>query len=121
MNVSDLYPVYYAEDFEAAKKMFSEDMGFSVKHGPQIEHFDYAVLENDKGRRVDIVRSHYPNDDFKEGFLGMRVNVDNFYEGVAYFEALGYSLFGEAHETKSSVLALLVKDGSNIIIYHHKK
>ena len=121
MIASDLYPVYYAEDFEAAKRMFSEDMGFKVKHNPRIEHFDYAVLENDNGRRVDIVRSHYSDDDFKEGFLGIRVNVDNFDEGLAYFEGLGYSMFGEVHEIKSSMLALLVKDGSNIVIYHHKK
>lgn len=121
MKVSDFYPVFYAEDFEASMKRFTEDLGFSVKHNPKIEHFDYAVLENDKGRRLDLVRSYYTEDDFKDGFVGMRANVDNFDEGLEYFKALGYTLFGEVHETKSSMMALLVKEGGNIILHHHKK
>ena len=52
----------------------------------------------------------------------MRVNVDDFDEGVSYFEALGYSIFGTAHETDSSITALLTKgDGTYMVIFHHKK
>ena len=66
--------------------------------------------------------SHFPADHFKEGYLGMRANVDNYEEGLAYFEGQGYSLFGTAHETGSSVTALLTKgDGSFIVLFHHKK
>jgi hypothetical protein len=52
----------------------------------------------------------------------MRANVDDYDEGVSYFKAQGYTLFGEPHETKSSITALLTKGGeSYIILFHHKK
>lgn len=122
MKISDYYPIFYAEDVEAEARRFTEDLGFTVKHRPKIEFLDYLVLENDKKRRIDLVCSHFPADSFKEGFLGMRANVDNFDEGRAYFEAQGYELFGTAHETDSSITALLTKgDGTYIVLFHHKK
>ena len=122
MKVTDFYPIFYAEDLEAETKRFTEDLGFAVKHRPQIEFLDYVVLENEKKSRVDLVCSHFPADSFKEGFLGMRVNVDDFEEGVAYFKAQGYSIFGTAHETESSITALLSRgDGTYLVLFHHKK
>ncbi|MBQ7500619.1 MAG: hypothetical protein IJT91_06965 [Clostridia bacterium] len=121
MKVTDYYPIFYANDVEAEVKRFTEDLGFSVIHRPKIEFLDYAVLENGNKRRVDIVCSHFPADSFKEGFLGMRVNVDDFDESVSYFATQGYSVFGTAHETESSVTALLKKDdGSCLVLFHHK-
>lgn len=121
MKITDYYPIFYAEDIEAETKRFTEDLGFSVKHRPKIEFLDYVVLENDKKRRVDLVCSHFPADSFKNGFLGMRANVDNFEEGVDYFKNQGYSIFGTVHETESSVTALLTKgNGSYLVIFHHK-
>ena len=122
MNVTDYYPIIYAEDFEAEIKRFSDDFGFTVKHRPKIEYLDYAVLENGNKRRVDIVRSHFPADSFKDGFLGMRVNVEDFEEGVSYFGALGYSVFGTVHNTDSCITALLTKgDGTYIVLFQHRK
>ncbi|MBP5293873.1 MAG: hypothetical protein J6023_07095 [Clostridia bacterium] len=122
MKISDCYPIFYAEDLEAETKRFTEELGFTVKHRPKIENLDYVVLENDKNRRVDLVRSHFPADSFKDGFLGMRVNVDDFDEGVAYFKAKGYTVFGTDHETGSSVVALLSKgDGSYLVLFRHNR
>lgn len=122
MIITDYYPIFYAEDLEQETRRFTEDLGFEVKHRPKIEYLDYAVLENEKKRRIDLVCSHFPADNFKEGYLGMRVNVDNYDEGLAYFEKQGYSVFGTAHETDSSVTALLTKgDGSYIVLFHHKR
>ena len=109
MKVTDFYPVFYATDIETETKRFTEELGFTVKHKPQIEFLDYVVLENDKKRRLDLVRSHFPADSFKEGFLGMRVNVDDYEECVSYFEARGYTVFGTAHETESSITALMTQ------------
>ncbi len=121
MKVTDYYPIFYANDVEAEVKRYTETLGFSVKHRPAIEYLDYVVLENDKGRRVDIVCSHFPSDSFKEGFLAMRVNVDDFDEGVSFFESQGYEMFGTSHETGSSVCAMLVKgDGSRLVLFRHK-
>ena len=122
MKINDCYPIFYSKDIEAEAKRFTEDLGFSVKHRPRIEFLDYVVLENDKKRRIDLVRSHFPADSFKDGFLGMRVNVDDFDEGVEYFKARGYAVFGTAHEAGSSVVALLTKgDGSYLVLFHHKR
>lgn len=121
MKVTDYYPVFYTNDVESEIKRFTEDLGFTVKHRPKIEFLDYAVLENENRRCVDIVCSHFPADSFKEGFLGMRVNVDDFDEGVTYFRAQGYDMFGTPHETASSVTALLKRgDGSCLVLFHHK-
>ena len=122
MKITDYYPVFYAKDIEAETRRFTEDLGFVVKHNPKIEFLDYVVLENEKKRRVDIVCSHFPGDSFKDGFLGMRANVDDYDEGVSYFKAQGYTLFGDPHETESSITALLTKgDDSYMILFHHKK
>ena len=122
MKITDYYPIFYAEDLEKEIRRFTEDLGFEVIHRPKIEYLDYAVLENEKKRRIDLVCSHFPADNFKEGYLGMRVNTDNYDEGLAYFEKQGYSVFGTAHETDSSVTALLTKgDGSYIVLFNHKR
>lgn len=121
MKVTDCYPIFYTNDVEQGARIFA-DLGYEVKHRPKIEFLDYVVLENDKGRRLDIVCSHFPADSFKEGCLGLRVNVDDFDEGLAYFEAQGYALFGTTHETDSSITALLSGgDKGHIVLFHHKR
>ena len=102
-------------------RRYSEDLGFTLIHKPQIEYLDYAVLENENKRRIDLVHSYFPADSFSEGFLGMRVNVDSFEEGVSYFEKQGYTIFGTAHESVSSIVALLTNgSGSYIVVFQHK-
>ena len=46
MKVTDFYPIFYAKDIETETRRFTEDLGFAVKHRPQIEYLDYVVLEN---------------------------------------------------------------------------
>ena len=122
MKVTDFYPIFYANDIEAEAKRFSEDLGFKLIHSPKIELLDYVTMENENKRRVDIVRSYFPADNFKEGFLGMRVNVDNFDEGVEYFGKQGFSIFGTSHENDSSITALLTNnDGTYLVMFQHKK
>ena len=122
MKITDYYPIFYTEDVEAEARRYAEDLGFNVIHRPNIEYLDYAVLENENKRRIDLVRSYFPADSFSEGFLGMRANVDDFDEGVFYFETQGYTIFGTAHETASSITALLTRgDGTYIVVFHHKK
>ena len=122
MRITDCYPIFYANDVDAEARRFTESLGFSVKHKPEIEFLEYVVLENDKNRRIDLVCSHFPADSFKEGFLGMRVNIDHFDEGVSFFKTQGYEIFGTPHETDSCITALLTKgDGTYLVLFHHKK
>lgn len=122
MKVTGYYPIFYTDNIEAEIKRLTEDLGFFVKHRPNIVMLDYAVLENESKNRVDLVCSHFPADSFKNGFLGMRVNVDDFDEGVSYFNKQGYTLFGERHETGSFVAALLTRnDGTYMVLFQHKK
>ncbi|MBR3346624.1 MAG: hypothetical protein IKG37_06055 [Solobacterium sp.] len=122
MKVKDFYPIIYTEDIEAEIKRYTEFFGFTVKHRPDIEYLEYVVLENEHGRRIDLVCSHFPADSFSEGFLGMRANVDNYDEAVEWFKSEGYELVGTAHETKSSITALLSKNNkSYIVVFQHKK
>ena len=122
MKVTDYYPIFYTEDLENETKRYCEDLGFTVVHRPQIEMLDYVVLENENKRRVDLVRSYFPADSFKEGYLGMRVNVDDFEQGATYFKERGYEIFGTTHDTQSCITALLTNgDGTYIVIFQHKK
>ena len=122
MKVTDYYPIFYTEDIESETRVYTEELGFTVIHRPQIEMLDYVTMENENKRRIDLVCSHFPADSFKEGFLGMRVNVDDYDEGVSYYKKQGYEVFGTAHETKSCITALLSKgDGTYIVIFQHKK
>lgn len=122
MKVTDYYPIFYASDAEAEIKRFTEDLGFSLKHKPNIEFLDYFVLENDNKRRVDIVCSHFPADSFKDGFLGVRVNVDDFDEGLVYFKKQGYDIFGDVHENGSLKTALLTNGGGTYLaLFQHKR
>ncbi|MBR5341758.1 MAG: hypothetical protein IK151_07520 [Erysipelotrichaceae bacterium] len=122
MKVTDYYPIFYTEDIETETKRYTEELGFNVIHRPQLEMLEYVTMENENKRRVDLVCSHFPADSFKEGFLGMRVNVDDYDEGISYFKKQGYEIFGNTHETESSIHALLTKgDGTYIVIFHHKK
>ena len=122
MKITDYYPIFYTEDIESEIKRFTEEMGFSLRHRPKLESLEYAVLENDNKSRIDLVCSHFPADSFSEGFLGMRANVDDYKEGVTYFEAQGYSVFGTVHESESSVYALMTKgDGDYLVIFQHKR
>lgn len=122
MIVTDYYPVFYTDDLETETRRLTEDLGFTVKHSPKIEFLDYVVLENANKRRVDLVCSHFPADNFKEGFLGMRANVDDFDEALAYFEKQGYALFGEPHDTPTSVTGLLTRGEYDfVILFHHKR
>ena len=75
MKVTDFYPIFYTNDVEAEIERYAKDLGFALKHRPEIEFLDYAVLENKNGRRIDLVCSHFPSDSFTEGYLGMRANV----------------------------------------------
>ena len=121
MIVNDYYPVFYTDDLETETRRLTEDLGFTVKHSPKIEFLDYVVLENANKRRVDLVCSHFPADSFVEGFFGMRANVDDFDAGMELFGAQGYALFGEPHETETSITGLLTKAGREyIILFHHK-
>ena len=44
MKVTDFYPIIYATDIEAEIKRYTEDFGFKLKHKPQIEFLDYALI-----------------------------------------------------------------------------
>ena len=122
MKVTDYYPVFYASDVEAEVKRLEEVFGFTVIHNPAIENVEYYVLENEHKRRIDLVYPHFPLGSFSDGYWGMRVNVDNFEEGVAYFKEQGYSILGQVIEDGPKTLALLAKnDGTFLAIFHHNK
>ena len=122
MNITDCYPVFYTNDIDVGIKSFREDFGFEVKHRLQIKFLDYVIMENEKNRRIDFVCSHFPADHFKEGYFGMRVNVDDFDAGLSCFEEKGYTLFGEPHEVETAITGLLIKEGgAYVILFYHKK
>jgi hypothetical protein len=57
MKVTDFYPVFYAEDIEAETKRFTEDLGFEVKHKPQIE---FLIMWFWRTKRKDALILYVP-------------------------------------------------------------
>ena len=121
MKVSAYYPVFYCEDLDAEAKRYVEDLGFTIRHRTEVKNFEYIVLENN-GTRIDLAHVTLPFSSSETGFYGMRVNVDNFDEGVEYFKGRGLIPEGAARESASSISQVMIgRDGSRVIIFHHKK
>ena len=119
MKITSFYPVFFAEDLEAAVKRFTEDLGFSVIHRTQVKDLEYYVLDNN-GNRIDLVHTGLPFTPFPSGFYGMRVNTDNFDEGLEYFTGQGMKQQGETRESESSKSAVLIgRDGMRVVLFHH--
>ena len=121
MKVTSYYPVFYTENLEEEAKRYTEDLGFSVVHKIDVKDLEYYILDNG-GNRIDLIHSTLPYAPFETGFYGMRVNVDDFVEGIAYFKNQGLIQEGETKEDDSRKTAVLIgHDGMRIILFHHKK
>ena len=123
MKVTSYYPMFYVKDIESEIKRYQEDFGFEVMHHPDIGAIDLYVLGVGDGTRINLVHSDLPNFNFEEdGFIGMRVNVDNFDEGVAYFEGKGYEKISPVKDTETFKLIVLKKnDHDHVSVFYHKK
>ena len=123
MKITTFNPFVVTEQVDDTIKLF-EALGFERRHtkeGIEIaDRTDTVIRMKDaNGFYLDVLQSEA---EAARDTVGIRINVDDFDEGVSYFEARGYSVFGEAHETDSSVTALMTNgDGSYLVIFHHKK
>ena len=123
MKVSSYYPTFFAKDIESEIKRYQEDFGFEVMHHPTIDGVDLYVLGAGDGTRITLVHADFPGFSFDEdGFIGMRVNVDDLDEGVAYFEGQGYERVPIVEETESFKLTFMKKsDRDRLLVFYHKK
>lgn len=122
MKVTSFYPVFTAEKMSDEMLEFYADMGMKKLHSYKLANKEILVFGNEAGQRVDVVvGGAVPNENRLN--RNMRVNVDNFDEGVAYFEARGFKA-EYVHDGESARVSALVNsnDPSNIILlYYHKK
>ena len=122
MKVTSYYPIFYAENLESAIKRYEEDFGFEVMHHPEVGAIDLYVLGVGDGTRINLVHVDFPEINFEDGaFMGMRVNVDDFDEGVAYFEGQGYEIFRPVRETESFKVVVMKSERDTLILFYHKK
>lgn len=121
MKVTAYYPVFYAENLEEEVRRYTEELGFSIVHKIEVKDLEYYILDNG-GNRIDLIHYTLPYTTFDTGFYGMRVNVDDFEEGLAYFKGRGMVQEGETKEDESRKTAVLQgRDVSRIILFQHKK
>ena len=123
MKVSSYYPMFYVKDVESEIKRYQEDFGFELMHHPGLDEIDLYILGAGDGTRIGLVYADVPDFSFEEdGFIGMRVNVDNFDEGVAYFEGQGYKKAPVVRETESFKVTFMKKsDRDRLVVFYHKK
>ena len=123
MKVTSYYPIFYAKDIEKELKHYQKDFGFELMHHPEAEGLELYVLGVGDGTRINLV--HSDNMDAggaEDGFYGMRVNVDDFDEGIAYFENQGCEKVTSVIETESfKAIRLKKSNGEYVIIFYHKK
>ena len=123
MKVTSYYPMFYAKDVESEIKRYQEDFDFELMHHPEIDKIDLYVLGVGDGTRINLIHSDLPNfQSLEDGFIGICVNVDDFDEGVAYFEGKGYNKISPVKETESFKLIVLKKnDHDHVSVFYHKK
>lgn len=116
MKVTSYYPQIYAADVDATVKQYCDDLGFTVKH-TQDGDAKLVVLQNEHGDRVDIMTLP---DGQKEGFAGMRMNVDKLEDGIDYFIVKGWRKITSI-ETKFSgrYCTMETKEGVKVNLVHH--
>ena len=119
MTITAFYPILYAKDADAALKRYTEELGFVHKHTVNLGYLKSYILEHD-GYHVDIATTEREAFQMPDGYYAMRVNVREFDEALAYYQALGYHTVMPPVHTESADLVLLVnQDSDRIFLYHH--
>ena len=120
MIITAYYPVLFAKDLDAALKRY-EEMGFQRLHTLEDGWVKVHVLRINNDR-IDLFSSDLPELQVKDGFYAMRVNVREFEEGLAFYQALGYKIVMGPASAPSMQLAVLQNDEEDrIFLFHHIK
>ena len=123
MKVTSYAPVFYAKDVEIKLKRYQDVLGLELLHQPKTNRFDLYVLGAEDGTRINIIHSDNPAfSNMEDGFIGMRVNVDDFDEGVAFFKEQGFTEAAPVDDTESFKAIVLNMSGSDsVVVFYHKK
>ena len=122
MKITACYPEIFVKDIDAALKRYTQELGFKCLHTIDDGFVKLHVLELN-GCRVDL----FTSDDqgirlAQDGFYAMRVNVDDFDEGVSYYQSHGYRITLGPASTPFMKLAVMEKEtGERIFLFHHIK
>jgi len=127
MKTTSCYSVFYFSSLETLEKVksFYIDNGIMEQaHHKVDEGFsNYYVLKDNSGNATDI----FTSDKFsmKDGFFGLRVNVDNFDEKAEELMKEGYKAAFEPIDTDSSSFCIfLAPEGKyipNVVVFSHNK
>ena len=118
MQVTSFYPMYGTKDVESAVAFFA-NFGFSVRHTIERAGLSIRVLENDAGLRMDVINSPMVPG---EGFYGIRMNVPDLSEAVAFFEAKGGTVLTPVVSHSASELVYVrTQNGDIYCLSHHIK
>ena len=121
MVISSCYSVFSTNRISTYLKMLEGREGLKIAHHFENEVFDYYVMKDACGNSTDLIQ--FKNEDVKEGFYAMRINVNDFKTMQSALEKIGYSLQGEVRETPFSWFGLFVSANGapNILLYEHKE
>lgn len=123
MKITSINPAIITPHADQITAFYEKSFGFRVIHkGTLISTANpnetVRVLENEDGIRLDIVQLNSQ----KVSVHAIRVNVDDFEEGLAVYKAEGFSEISEPVVSKSSKRVLISKlDGAPILLMQHLK
>ena len=120
--VSSCYPVFAGKNPERGIEVLTKSFNLQVAHHFKSELMEYYVLKDANGNHMDLMR-HNMVDDL--GFFGMRLNVDDFDEMVAFLKAQGYEFAFGPFDSPSAIVAVMVNptnpNAHRYVVSHHKK
>ena len=122
MNITSFYPVIASTNLEGSQKDM-ELLGFHVIHSMDVKgaaSHRALVMENDAGCRTDIF---YDESVTVDNTYAIRINVDDFDEGVEFFRSRGFTIHGEPVELPAGIVVCMYYEKANlrILIYQHNK
>ena len=117
MIISGMNTGIATADVEAGSKLYTDTLGFNIKHRLEVSGCKIYVMENEY-TEFDLISG----DQFKPGTSAVRVTVRNFDDSVNEVKEAGLTQIGDVIDSEKIKLAFFTNsDGTALIVSHHKK
>ena len=117
MIISGINTGIAVADLDASAKVYTDQLGFSVKHRLETDACSIYVMENEY-TEFDLVSGEV----FKPGTSSVRVTVRNFDDSLADAASAGLEKISDVMDSdRMKVVLFKDNNGTIFILSHHKK
>lgn len=127
MKVTSFYPVFITDELDPRLVGSFTALGFRQTHTLEFANAKHLTFKNEVGDRMDIAvspefkRFGLPEKKFQMN--AVRVNVDDYEEGLAFFRERGYAvaLDFDVPSAKIAVMEHQEDNNKRVFLFQHKK